>query len=212
MSEWRAFIRLTKSPKSDVSVLLITFFLTVIFDLTIAIEVGMIMAVFLFMHRMSLVTNVEVVTREFNEEELVDPDSIDLKDVPKGVEVFEINGPFFFGAVDKFTDAIDRVAERPKVLIVRMRNVPAIDSSGIHLLEKLCINNRKHGTILILSGIHAQPYIAIEKAGLIDVFGETNIQPHIDAALDRAREIIGLPVSKKEDAVNENSNDKDKQA
>lgn len=201
MSGWRTFARMLKSPKSDISVLLVTFFLTVIFDLTIAIEVGMIMAVFLFMHRMSNVTNVGVVTRESEEEEVYDPQSIDLKEVPEGVEVFEINGPFFFGAVDKFADAVERVAERPKILIVRMRNVPAIDSSGLHTLEELCLNNRRFGTTLIISGIHHQPYIAMRKAGLIDIYGEENVTTNIDAALARARDILGLPAS-----VNQNNN------
>ena len=192
MSEWRSFVRVLKSPKSDVSVLLITFFLTVVFDLTIAIEVGMVMSAFLFMHRMSMVTNVGVITREFNEDEVEDTQSINLKDVPKDVEVFEINGPFFFGAVDKFREAIDRVAERPKVLIIRMRNVPAIDSTGIAVLEKLCLDNRKHGTHFVLSGVHSQPLIAIGQAGLIDVFGEENIHDNIDSALTRTREILGI--------------------
>lgn len=192
MSEWRSFVRVLKSPKSDVSVLLITFFLTVVFDLTIAIEVGMVMSAFLFMHRMSMVTNVGVITREFNEDEVEDTQSINLKDVPKDVEVFEINGPFFFGAVDKFREAIDRVAERPKVLIIRMRNVPAIDSTGIAVLEKLCLDNRKHGTHFVLSGVHSQPLIAIEQAGLIDVFGEENIHDNIDSALTRTREILEI--------------------
>ena len=192
MSEWRSFVRVLKSPKSDVSVLLITFFLTVVFDLTIAIEVGMVMSAFLFMHRMSMVTNVGVITREFNEEDVEDTQSINLKDVPKDVEVFEINGPFFFGAVDKFREAIDRVADRPKVLIIRMRNVPAIDSTGIAVLEKLCLDNRKHGTHFVLSGVHSQPLIAIGQAGLIDVFGEENIHDNIDSALTRTREILGI--------------------
>ena len=192
MSEWRSFVRVLKSPKSDVSVLLITFFLTVVFDLTIAIEVGMVMSAFLFMHRMSMVTNVGVITREFNEDEVEDTQSINLKDVPKDVEVFEINGPFFFGAVDKFREAIDRVAERPKVLIIRMRNVPAIDSTGIAVLEKLCLDNRKHGTHFVLSGVHSQPLIAIGQAGLIDVFGEENIHDNIDSALTRTREILEI--------------------
>ena len=192
MSEWRSFVRVLKSPKSDVSVLLITFFLTVVFDLTIAIEVGMVMSAFLFMYRMSMVTNVGVITREFNEEDVEDTQSINLKDVPKDVEVFEINGPFFFGAVDKFREAIDRVADRPKVLIIRMRNVPAIDSTGIAVLEKLCLDNRKHGTHFVLSGVHSQPLIAIGQAGLIDVFGEENIHDNIDSALTRTREILGI--------------------
>lgn len=192
MSEWRTFLRVMKSPKSDVTVMLITFILTVVFDLTIAIEVGMVLAVFLFMHRMSLVSNVGVITREFNEEEQFDPNAISQRDVPKGVEVFEINGPFFFGAVDKFKEAMTRIGDKPKVRIIRMRNVPAIDSTGLTTLEKLCKDSRKQGITFVLSGVHSQPLIAMEQAGLIDVFGEENIHSNIDDALNRAREILGL--------------------
>ena len=194
MSEWRAFKELLRSPKSDVAVLLTTFFLTVIFDLTIAIEIGMILAVLLFMKRMSEVSNVSVVTRELeDEEEKTDPNAIDKKQIPLGVEVFEINGPFFFGAARKFRDQMDIVEKKPKVRIIRMRNVPAIDATGLQTLKDLHKDAKKHETQLILSGVHTQPLYAMTQAGVYDLYGEDNIHGNIDDALDRAREILGLP-------------------
>jgi SulP family sulfate permease len=192
MSEWRTFRSLLKSPKSDVAVLLTTFGLTVIFDLTIAIEIGMVLAVFLFMRRMAMVTNVGVITRELNdEEEAVDPMAIDKKDVPEGVEVFEINGPFFFGAVEKFKEAAEIIENPPKVRIIRMRNVPAIDSTGLHVLEEVLRDSRKEGTEVVFSGVHAQPLMAFENSGLLKKIGEKNIHSNIDKALSRAKEILG---------------------
>ncbi|KAB2837376.1 MAG: STAS domain-containing protein, partial [Melioribacteraceae bacterium] len=174
--------------------LLTTFFLTVIFDLTIAIEIGMVLAVLLFMRRMSLVTNVGIITRELqDEEEISDPNAINKKSVPQSVEVFEINGPFFFGAASTFKDAARVIEEPPKVRIIRMRNVPAIDATGIHILREFYHDSIKQGTKLILSGVHTQPLFAMTQAGLLDLFGEENIFGNIDDALDRAREIIGLP-------------------
>lgn len=194
MSEWRAFKELLRSPKSDVAVLLTTFFLTVIFDLTIAIEIGMVLAVLLFMKRMSEVSNVSVVTRELeDEEEMVDPNAIDKKQIPTGVEVFEINGPFFFGAARKFRDQMEMVEKQPKVRIIRMRNVPAVDATGLQTLKDLHKDAKKHSTYLILSGVHTQPLYAMTQAGVYDLYGEDNIHGNIDDALDRAREILGLP-------------------
>lgn len=194
MSEWRAFKELLRSPKSDVAVLLTTFFLTVIFDLTIAIEIGMVLAVLLFMKRMSEVSNVSVVTRELeDEEEMVDPNAIDKKQIPAGVEVFEINGPFFFGAARKFRDQMEMVEKQPKVRIIRMRNVPAVDATGLQTLKDLHKDAKKHSTHLILSGVHTQPLYAMTQAGIFDLYGEENILGNIDDALDRAREILGLP-------------------
>lgn len=192
MSEWRTFRSLLKSPKSDVAVLLTTFGLTVIFDLTIAIEIGMVLAVFLFMRRMAMVTNVGVITRELNDEveTAVDPMSIDKKDVPEGVEVFEINGPFFFGAVEKFKEATEIIEDPPKVRIIRMRNVPAIDSTGLHVLENVLYNSRKEGTEVIFSGVHAQPLMAFDNSGLLKKIGEKNVHSNIDEALKRAQEIL----------------------
>ncbi|MBX3007157.1 MAG: sulfate permease [Melioribacteraceae bacterium] len=194
MSEWRSFKSLLKSPKSDVVVLLTTFSLTVIFDLTIAIEIGMILAVLLFMKRMAEVSNVSVITRELeDEEEKLDPNSIDKKQIPDGVEVFEINGPFFFGAAKKFRDQMLAIENPPKVRIIRMRNVPAVDATGLQTLKDFYNDGKKFNTHLILSGVHTQPLFAMTQAGLLDIYGEENIYGNIDDALDRAREILGLP-------------------
>lgn len=193
MSEWRTFRSLLKSPRSDVAVLLTTFGLTVIIDLTVAIEIGMVLAVFLFMRRMSMVTNVGVVTRELNDEdEAADNMAIDKKDVPDGVEVYEINGPFFFGAVEKFKEAVVHIENPPKIMIIRMRNVPAIDSTGLHVLEDILHSSRKKGTEVIFSGVHAQPLIAFENSGLLAKAGEKNIHSNIDEALKRAKEILNV--------------------
>lgn len=194
MSEWRSFVEVFKYPKSDLAVLLTTFFLTIIFDLTIAIQIGMILAVFLFMRRMAMVTNVGIITKELkDEDEVVDINSIQNKKVPDGVEVFEINGPFFFGAVSKFRDTVRIIENPPKIIIIRMRDVPAIDSTGIHALEQLLKDTKKHGTHLVLSGVHTQPLIALAQADFIEKIGEENVHGNIDDALDRTREILGLP-------------------
>ena len=194
MSEWRSFKALLKSPRSDVVVLITTFFLTVVFDLTIAIQIGMVLAVILFMRRMALVTNVGVITRELkDEEEPVDPNSINKKEVPGDVEVFEVNGPFFFGAASTFKDATRIIEKPPKVRIIRMRNVPAMDATGLHTLREFFYDSQKQGIKLILSGVHAQPLFAMTQDGMLDLFGEENIFGNIDDALDRAREIVGQP-------------------
>ncbi len=195
MSEWRSFSRLLKSPRSDVAVLLTTFGLTVIIDLTIAIEVGMVLAVFLFMRRMAMVTNVGVITRELiDEEEKIDSQAIESKDVPKGVEVYEINGPFFFGAAEKFNEASLQIKDQPKIRIIRMRNVPAIDSTGLHVLEEVILTSRKVGTEVIFSGIHAQPLSAFENSGLIKIIGHENILGNIDDALNRSKIILNKTI------------------
>lgn len=194
MSEWRSFAEIFKYPKSDIAVLLTTFGLTVIFDLTIAIQIGMILAVLLFIRRMAMVTNVGIITRELkDEEEVTDVNSIQNKKVPDGVEVFEITGPFFFGAVSKFRDAVRIVENPPKIIIIRMRDVPAIDSTGIHALGQLLKETKRHGTHLVLSGVHTQPLMALAQAEFIEKIGKANIHGNIDDALDRAREILGLP-------------------
>lgn len=200
MSEWRSFRSELRAPKSDVAVLLATFFLTVLVDLTVAVEVGMVLAAFLFMKRMSEVTNVSLVSREFaeeNEEENPDPNAIASRSVPPGVEVYEIDGPFFFGAAESFKQAVSSVARRPKVLIVRMRKVPVIDSTGIHALRELTRRSRSEGALLILSGVHSQPVVALTNAGLFDELGEANVCGNIDDALNRAREYLGLPTEER---------------
>jgi len=195
MSEWRNFLYLLKSPKSDVIVLLTTFFLTVIFDLTLAIQIGILLALLLFMKRMIEVSGVSIITKEFKEEydELNDPNAISKKNVPENVEVFEITGPFFFGAASKFKEELNIIEKMPKVVILRMRNVPAIDATGMKVLEEYYYDLKKKGSYLVLSGIHAQPLFALTSNGLLDIIGEENVHGNIDDALDRAREILGLP-------------------
>ena len=196
MSEWRTFRSELRSPKSDAAVLVVTFALTVLVDLTVAIAVGMVLAAFLFMRRMAEVTNVSVVTREFSDRDVdaaTDPNAIGHRHVPAGVQVFEINGPFFFGAAEAFKDTVARVSGKPKVLIVRMRDVPAMDSTGLHALADVVRRSRRDGTLVLLSDVHAQPMVALGRSDLLDEIGEDNIFGNIDDALNRAREHLGLP-------------------
>jgi SulP family sulfate permease len=192
MSEWKSFRSLLKSPKSDIVVLLTTFFLTVVFDLTIAIEIGMILAVLLFMKRMAEVSNVSVITREIkDEDEKPDLNAIDKKQIPDGVEVFEINGPFFFGAAKKFKDQMQSIEKPPQVRIIRMRNVPAIDATGLQTIKDFYYDARKTNTHIILSGVHTQPLNAMTQAGILELVGEENIFNNIDDALKHAEVIVG---------------------
>lgn len=194
MSEWRSFRSLLKGPRSDSTILLTTFVLTVVLDLTIAIEIGILLAVFLFIHRMAAVSNVSVITREFSDEEEEDETddlmAIDRQDVPEGVEVYEINGPFFFGAAYKFKESIQILENPPKVRIIRMRNVPTIDATGLHTLEEVFEQSQKQGTTFIISGIHAQPMATLEQSKLLHKIGENNVVENIVQALDRARQIL----------------------
>ncbi|MCC7344227.1 MAG: sodium-independent anion transporter, partial [Deltaproteobacteria bacterium] len=125
--------------------------------------------------------------------DLEDPLSIHSREVPPGVEVFEISGPFFFGVAESLKDTLDIVEKPPKVLILRMRHVPAMDATGLMALVDLKRRCDQQGTTLILSGVHAQPYLAIDKAGKLELFGEANVLTNVDLALNRAREILGLP-------------------
>jgi SulP family sulfate permease len=196
MSEWRSFLAELRSPKSDVAVLLTTFFLTVFVDLTVAIGVGMVLAAFLFIRRMASVTNVSVITREIQQELAEEggaEELLDRRTVPKGVEVYEINGPFFFGAAQSFKDAVSQVAGKPRVLILRMRNVSAMDSSGMHALLDVIQRSRKEGTVVILSGVHMQPLVALTDSDAVAQIGEENLVHNIDLALARATEILGFP-------------------
>jgi sulfate permease, SulP family len=191
MSEYHIFQRLLKSPRSDVIVLLTTFGLTVIFDLTIAIEVGLLLAVVLFMQRMAGIANVDVITRELRdrEEERDDPLAIITREVPDGVEVYEINGPFFFGAASKFKESMRIIENPPKVRILRMRNVPVIDATGLNMLQELLNSSRKQETRLLLSGVHPGPKKTLDRFGLLDSIGKENVFDNIDEALERARSL-----------------------
>ena len=194
MSGWRSFFALMKNPKSDVTVLLITFFLTIIFDLTIAIEVGLIIACLLFMRRMSETTDVRVISDEINpDEEYSDMKLGNLEHltIPEGVEVYEINGPYFFGVGNRFEEIMATMGDRPAVRIIRMRKVPFVDSTGIHNLTNLCLMSQKEGIQIILSGVTEKVNSQLTKAGFCELVGNENICSHIDLALERANEIVG---------------------
>lgn len=191
MSGWRSFMALMKNPKSDVTVLLITFFLTIIFDLTVAIEVGLIIACLLFMKRVSEITDVKAVTDEINEESDMIKDNAEHLAIPEGVEVYEINGPYFFGAGNKFEEVMAAFGDRPKVRIIRMRKVPFVDSTGIHNLTNLCEMSHNEGIEVVLSGVCEKVHKQLEKARFYDILGNKNICSHINLALERANEIIG---------------------
>lgn len=191
MCGWRSFAALMKNPKSDVCVLLITFFLTIIFDLTVAIEVGLVISCLLFMKRMSETTDVKVIMDEISEESDLSSGNIEHLVIPEGVEVYEINGPYFFGAGNRFEEIMASFGDRPKVRIIRMRKVPFVDSTGIHNLTNLCIMSRKEGIEVVLSGVSPKVHSALQKARFYDLVGQENICSHIDIALKRARQIVG---------------------
>ena len=195
MSEWRTFASELRAPRSDVMVMLTTFLLTVIVDLTVAIEVGIVLASFLFMKRMAEVSNVRFVTRELGDEpaDVSDVNALYRRAVPDGVQVYEINGPFFFGAAESFRDTLGTVSARPKVLIIRMRNVPAVDSTGMHALRGFLRRFKADGVRVLLSDVHAQPLVAMERAGLLEEVGEEQVYGNIDDALNSARRHLGLP-------------------
>ncbi|MGH7732286.1 MAG: SulP family inorganic anion transporter, partial [Gemmatimonadales bacterium] len=196
MSEARSFIAQRRGPRSDLLVLLTTFLLTIFVDLTVAIEVGMVLAAFLFMRRMAEVTNVSAVTDQlWDVEERTDPNAVSARQVPASVEVYEINGPFFFGAAAAFREEMAAIARRPKVLVLRLRGVRSIDATGLHALGQVVRQCRQDGTRVILSDVHAQPMAALVRAGSIDLIGEANLVGHVDEALDLARAHLGLPAS-----------------
>ena len=192
MSGWRSFLALMRNPKSDITVLLLTFFLTIIFDLTIAIEVGLICACLLFMKRMSETTDVRAVYDEsdLNEDADMERGNLEHLVIPKRVEVYEINGPYFFGAGNRFEDIMARYGGRPKVRIIRMRKVPFIDSTGMHNLQNLCLMSQREGITIVLSGVNEKVGTVLRRNGFAQLLGEENICSHIDLALTRAREII----------------------
>ena len=193
MSGWRSFLALTRNPKSDVTVLVLTFLLTIIFDLTIAIEVGLICACLLFMRRMSETTDVKAVLDEIdlNEDADMERGNLEHLTIPANVEVYEINGPYFFGAGNRFEDIMSRFGDRPKVRIIRMRKVPFIDSTGLHNLENMCTMSQKEGITVVLSGVVPKVEAVLKRNHFDRLLGEENICNHIDLALARAKEIAG---------------------
>ena len=193
MSGWRSFLAMARhNPKSDVTVLLLTFFLTIIFDLTVAIEFGLICACLLFMRRMAETTDVHAVMNEIdlNEDADMERGNLEHLTIPEGVEVYEINGPYFFGAGNRFEDIMARYGKKPKVRIIRMRKVPFIDSTGMHNLENMCRMSQKEGITVVLSGVNPKVEDVLKRNDFEELLGEQNICNHIDLALARANELI----------------------
>jgi SulP family sulfate permease len=191
MGEWHNFARLRKWPVCDTAVFLSAFVLTVVVDLTVAVEIGMVLAAILFIKRSSETTQIMAVDESTETEG--SHHSLIGKEVPRGVMIYRMMGAFFFGAVDKLESVLKRVNEEPEVLILRMRKVVAMDATGLNALEDLYEKLRRRGKHLVLSAPHTNPLMVMEKAGFIDRLGHENVCPHIDAALERAREILGLP-------------------
>ena len=191
MSELHLFAGVLRSTRSDAIVLVATFLLTVLVDLSVAIQVGVVLAAFLFMRRMAEVAHVRALTGTASEDDpALDPAEVDMmRSVPPGVEVYEVNGPFFFGAAHKFKSSLSNIQRKPVVLVLRMRNVMALDASGLRVLEEMAAEARRGGPALVLSGVHAQPLVLIEKSGLLTALGVENVVGDLSVALERAREI-----------------------
>lgn len=191
MSEWRTFLFLTKSDKSSVAVLLVTFFLTVLVDLTVAIEFGVLLAVLLFVQRVMKTSEIKVIDAHniaASESDEYNPDDTEYLDIPKGVDVYEINGPYFFGIANKFEEFEERMKKDTKVKIIRMRKVPFVDATGANNLKGLCKRMNKRGARVILSGVTDEVKKSLYTFGVQEVVGEEYILPHIIPALAKARE------------------------
>ena len=194
MSEWRTFLSLLKNPKSDVAVLLTTFFLTVFFDLTVAIQLGLLLAMFLFMRRVIETSRISVLRDEVDlshESDVHGKEEVLV--LPEGVEVYEIDGPFFFGIASKFDEKAKQLGGKPKVRIIRMRKVPFMDSTGLHNLQNFYRMSNKEGIQIVLSGVNKKVHQVMDKSGFSDTIGQDNICSHIDFALERANELLVLP-------------------
>ena len=190
MSEWRTFLSLSKQSKSTLAVLLTTFGLTVVFDLTIAIQVGLLLAVFSFIKRMNETTNVSLTTDKLDLSKEIESHSGNLEDevlyLPRGIEVYEIDGPFFFGVANKFDEKMREIGDDPNVRIIRMRKVPFIDSTGLNNLETLCKSNKKEKIQIILSGVRPEICDKLKKSNILELVGEDNICANIHLAVKRA--------------------------
>ncbi|MCB0522509.1 MAG: sulfate permease [Lewinellaceae bacterium] len=191
MSEWKSFASILKGPKNDVLILLVTFFLTVLFDLTLAIEVGMVLAAFLFMRRMAKLSNIASIGAVADEEEETeDPDATAKFDIPPGVEVYEINGPLFFGASHNFKEVMRQLEVYPKVLVLRMRRVPMIDATGLYHLQEFVKFLQARKTTVILSGVHPAIRQELEAYGIVGKIGQDNVTPDIRTALQRVQTLL----------------------
>ena len=191
MSEWREFKHLLKSPRGDIAVLLATFFLTVFIELTVAIQVGILLAAFLFLQNMSKEAHVDVITNTLEEDEEFRSRDMSKIDIPKGVEVFEVYGSLFFGAVSQFKESIRIVTTKPKVIILRMRQVPTIDASGIHILEELVKEAHATECKIVFSAVSRSVYRVMRRSGFVEMVDKKNFAPDIFGALEIARRHLG---------------------
>jgi sulfate permease, SulP family len=190
MSEWHSFLKILRSPRSDIAVMLVTFILTVVIDLTIAIEVGIVLAALLFMRRMAEVSQVTALTRDLQDEREEEEETPGRMSIPEGVEVFEVYGSLFFGAVEQFTESMRIVEKKPRVLILETRNLLAVDATGLRALEDLASQLSHRKTHFIVSGIHKQPLFAITQSGLLDRIGLDNICGTLGEAVQRAHAVL----------------------
>jgi sulfate permease, SulP family len=195
MSEWRTFIALSRGPRFDVLVLGVTFVITVLIDLTLAIQIGMILSAFLFMHRMAGISKVELITSQLNsdEDEKDDSQAITRYFIPEGVDIYEVNGPLFFGAALKFKESMRSVKKKPGILVIRMRYVPAIDGTGLHTLGELIRDLQHSGVKIILSGVQSTVYDELRKSRILFKVGKKNVLPRIDQAMQRVYDLKGHP-------------------
>jgi len=192
MSEWHVFVGLLRGPRSDVLVLVTTFGLTVLLDLTVAIQVGVVLAALLFMKRMAEVTQVRSITDQLSDVERAgfEAENPDVS-LPENTEVFELAGSFFFGAAHRFTEALSELRRHPRVVILRMREVYAMDATGLHALEEVHSRLAHQGTALLLSGVRSQPMSALVSSGALDRIGEENVLGSFKDAVARAWAVSG---------------------
>jgi sulfate permease, SulP family len=190
MSEWRSFAHILKSPKGDITVMLVTFLLTIIVDLTIAIQIGVLLSALFFIRRMSEVSQVTPLTRDLKEEEDDAAEGESPLVVPNGVEVFEVFGSLFFGAVDQFTESLHEMKSKPKVFILETKNLLAIDATGLRALESLTDDLHRQGSQFLLAGIHKQPLFAMQQSGFLDKIGEDNVFSSLSDALEQSRVLV----------------------
>lgn len=190
MSEWRSFLELLRGSKGGVAILLATFFVTVLVDLTAAIQLGVVLSAFLFMKRMANVTNIKLLAKEIEEDEKGEDRPLSKFIVPTGVEVYEIDGPLFFGAANQFDETDRVIGEKPKVRILRFRDVPIIDSTGMHALKSFYRRCTASHIQLIITGLHVQPLNEMVKSNLYDLIGEANVFSNMKDALARAEEFM----------------------
>ncbi len=194
MSEWESFVAVFKGPRSDVAVLLTTFFLTVIVDLTVAIEIGMVLAAFLFMRKMIQFSDVRMLTKEVDDKSsTTDSEAVSNYTIPQSVEVFEITGPLFFGAAYKFKEAMKFIDKPPKVLIIRMRQVPIIDATGVRTIEEVYKEAKHRHTKLILSEVHSSQVLEeLRKTRLLFAIGKANVTDTFAEAVNRSEQLTAV--------------------